>query len=197
MGYFSDTIAVMLAGDTVYMSQLAFFEFKTDPMRVWLGHGDLLAGGQTWKGLGELASVSGLEQATSGTAPTAEFMLSGVSPSLAAAAKNSSDEVKGRDVTVYLQFLQYDAGGNLQPLDNPYALYCGVMDQMTISLSGPSSRTIKLTAESLFNRRGMPLFGNLSDRDQQRLFPGDRGLDRIAQIPFKTATWPIITVTSK
>lgn len=193
MGYFPDTVAAQLAGQVVNVCVLAHFDFATNPMRVWMGAGDIRAGGQIWKGIGELGSMSGLETPIGGTAPQATFMMSGVSPELVADALNLSDEVKGRDVTVYVQFLDAD----LQTLDNPFAIYAGIMDVMSYTMTGPSTRTIKLTAESLFARRGTPLFGNLSDRDQQRLFPGDRGLDRIAQIPFKTATWPIITVTSK
>lgn len=193
MGYFPDTVAAQLRGQVVNVCMLAHFDFATNPMRVWMGFGDLNAGGFTWKGIGELGGVSGLETPIGGTAPTATFTMSGVSAPLVADALNSSDEVKGRDVTVYLQFLD----GGLLPLDDPFAIYAGIMDVMSYTMTGPSTRTIKLTAETLFARRGTPLFGNLSDRDQQRLYPGDRGLDRIAQIPFKTATWPIITVTSK
>lgn len=189
MPAFSATVAAMLAGQVVRFAVLLFADFKTEPVRYWLGHGDLSAGGYVWKGAGQVISMTGLEEAIGGIAPQATFTLSGVDPSLLNDALHASDEVKDRDIVVYLQF--FDENG--QNLDQPYALYSGIMDVMSVRYSGPTSASISVTAERLFARRGAPFWGNLADRDQQRLFPGDRGLDRIAQIPSKVATWPIIT----
>ncbi len=100
---------------------------------------------------------------------------------------NSSSEVKGRDATVLIQF--FDA--NMQTLDAPYALWAGTMDLMTIKASGPATRTIELTAETLFTRRGVPPWGYLSDRSQQGLYPGDTGLDQMASMPWRSVSWPV------
>lgn len=187
MGYFPQTIAAALAGEAVRASMLVHFEFATTPMRLWLGDGVLDAGGETWQGLGRLGSISGLEQALNGTAPMATFTLSGVEPSQVAVALDSSDEVKGRPVTVYLQAF----GADWQTLDEPYAVYSGVLDQIRIQTKGPTSRVVEVTAESLFARRGLPPFGYLTDRDQQRLYPGDRGLEQVPTMANKTVAWPM------
>lgn len=186
MSFFPDTIAAVLAGQEVRASFLVHFDFLTQPMRVWAGYGALTAGGHTWNGLGELGSLSGLESAIGGTAPETTFTLSGVDPVLVSKALTSSAEVKGRDVTVYIQF--FDA--NWQTLDAPFAVYMGTMDVMRIKASGPTSRTIDLTAESAFARRALPPFAFLTDRDQQRRHPGDRGLEQIPALMSKTVEWP-------
>lgn len=193
MGFFPATVAAQIAGRTVRPAVLAMFDFASNPMRLHLGSGKLRAGGQVYDGIGQFGSISGLEQSIGGTAPVATFTLSGVDAAIVAAARNGSDEVKGRQVTVLVQF--YDEG--YAPLDAPLIVYVGEMDLMKIALRGPTKATVSVTAETVFTRHGLPMWGTLSNADQNRLYPGDRGLEMVAQIPFKTAIWPIIEQTSK
>jgi hypothetical protein len=187
MGYFDETKAAALAGSVVRASYLVYLDFATNARRLWLGHGLLSAGGYEWSGIGELASISGIESAIGGSAPQVTFGLSGVDPNLIGAALATSDEVKGRDAAIYLQFFDEAA----QTLDNPYAVWLGVMDVMRVQADGPTTRRIELTAETLFTRRASPPWGYLSDRDQNRLFPGDRGLEEMAAMANKTVEWPV------
>jgi hypothetical protein len=187
MGHFPDTIAASLAGGVVRASYLVHLDFATNPQRLWLGHGLLSAGGHIWSGLGEAASISGIESAIGGTAPVVTFGLSGVAPDIIAASLESSDEAKGRDASIFLQF--FDEAS--QTLDNPFAIWLGVMDIMRVQTQGPTSRRIELTAETLFTKRASAPWGYLSDRDQQRLFPGDRGLEEMASMANKTVEWPV------
>lgn len=193
MGFFPQAVAAQIAGRTVHPAVLAAFDFASNPMRVHLGSGKLRAGGQVYRGIGQLGAISGLEQAIGGTAPVATFTLSGVDAAIVAAVRNSSDEVKGRQLTVLVQFYDEDHA----PLDDPLVLYAGEMDVMKIALQGPTKATVSVTAETIFTRHGLPMWGTLSNADQNRLYPGDRGLEMVAQIPFKTAIWPIIEQTSK
>jgi hypothetical protein len=146
----------------------------------------LISGPYTWSGLGQLGSISGIEAAIGGNAPNVTFTLSGVDPALTSEVLDSSDNVRGRDVTVYLQMMT-EAG---LPADDPYVIWVGVMDLIKIKATGTSLRTITLTAETLFTRRGLAPFGYLSDNDQQALYPGDRGLERIPLMPTKQVIWP-------
>ncbi len=193
MGFFPEAVAAQLGGRTVHPAVLAAFDFASNPMRVHLGSGKLRAGGHVYEGIGRFGSISGLEQAIGGTAPVATFTLSGVDTALVASVRNSSDEVKGRDVTVLVQF--YDEG--YAPLDAPLVVYAGEMDLAKIQLTGPTKASVSVTVETVFTRHGLPMWGTLSNADQNRLYPGDRGLEMVAQIPFKTAIWPIIKQTTK
>lgn len=186
MSYFPATVAAVLRGETIRVGTLVHFDFRTQPMRLWIGHGLLETGGQTWSGLGEFGSISGIESALGGSAPVVTFGLSGVDPALVSKALGASDEVKGRDATIFLQFFTDD----LRTLDNPYAIWAGTMDVMKAKANGPGVRTVEMTAETLFTRRSIPPFGYLADRDQQRLFPGDRGLEQVPAMASKTVTWP-------
>jgi hypothetical protein len=186
MGYFPATVAAALSGKVVRIGYLVHLDFTTTPFRLWLGHGLLETGGHTWSGLGELGSISGMESAIGGTAPQTTFTLSGIDPGLVGKAIDASDEVKGRDVTVYVQFFDPD----MQALDDPYAVYAGTMDLSRVKGQGADQRSIEVTAETLFARRALAPFGYLSDRDQQRLFSGDRGLEQVPAMASKTVTWP-------
>lgn len=186
MGYFSESAAAVLAGRTIRCAILVFFNFLTTPKRAWLGDGDLYAGGFVWSGLGELGSIDGLDRPLGDTAPQATFRLSGVDGPVITETLAASTEVKGRDVTVYIQMFT----DLLMPLDGPVAIYSGVMDVMRVTAAGATSRTIEVTAETLFTRRSMPAWGYLSDRDQNRLFPGDRGLEFVPSMAAKTVVWP-------
>lgn len=187
MGYFPSTIAASLAGDTVRLAMLARFAFASQEMRLWDGTGPLLAGGETWLGAGAFGKVSDIESALGGASPQVTFTLSGVDPALMADVINAPNEVSGRDVTIYMQFFNSAS----QPLDNPYAIWVGAMDLMKFRADGPSTRTVEVTAETLFTRRGTPPWGSYSDRSQQQMFPGDFGLSMMSSIPFKTVDWPV------
>ena len=195
MGFFPSTIAAELAGRTVAASLLCFMDFKDAPRRWWTGFGSLEAGGYTWQGLGELIQIDGLDQPLGTIAPKATFTLSGIDPTIVTLARNASDRVKGRRATVYIQIFDVtpdDAGVEpWTPLEAPYAISSWIMDQMTYSGQGPSQRTITLTAESLWTNRRRPAHGFLTDRDQNKRFPGDRGLEQVVDLVSKSIRWPV------
>lgn len=187
MSYFSASVEAALAGRTLTAVILGRFDFATETMRLWMGHGLIRAGGFTWRGAGDLGSISGIEQAVDGIAPVVTFGLSGVKPELVAKALNASAEVKGRVVVPFLQVFDAETRA---PLDAPYAFWLGRMDVMSIETAGPAQRVISLTAETFFARRGSSALGWLTDRSQQKDYPGDRGLEFVPAIPNLSTTWP-------
>ncbi|MGX9981126.1 hypothetical protein [Methylobacterium fujisawaense] len=185
MSLFDAAGAAALRGDLIIAEILAFFDFRTSPQRVHAGFGTLRAGGFDWQGMGGLGSVSDIEGAVGGIAPVVTFTLSGVGPEIANDVVNARTEVKGRDCYVYLQF--YD--GDLAPLGGLYTLYRGVMDRLIHTAASADAWTAQLTAETRFSRRGLPPFGNLTDRDQQTRYPGDAGLFDIAAMINRRRPW--------
>lgn len=183
---FPAAVAAFMAGEAINASLLCEFAFTSGTIRVHPGFGTINAGGKVWSGVQELGSVSAIESAIGGSAPMVTFTLSGIDSTLIAKTLAAATEVKGRDVTIYLCF--FDA--NWQPFDVPYAIWLGQMDVMRVK-ANVAERIIELTAETLFARRGLPPFGYLSDRDQQRLFSGDRGLEDVPAMAARTVTWPV------
>jgi len=184
--YFSETVDAELRGVTVRMASLVFFDFLDHPIRVWPGFGILHAGGHDWVGIGELGSISEIATTSGTDAETVTFTLSGIDEDRIAEALAASEQVKGRAVTIFLQFFDE----HWQTLDSPYALYTGDMDQMKIQRS-EATRTCQVTAEGPFARRAMPPWGYLSHQAQQRISPGDLGLKDMTAMQNKTTQWPI------
>jgi hypothetical protein len=189
MAIFTATVAAILAGRTVRRARLVRFEFKSETMRLWEGGmGSLRTpSGEVWHGSGELGQVGDIESSIGGTAPQVEFTLSGVDPAITAKARSASDEVKGRPATVLVQHYDED----WQPLDGLFTTFVGTMDTLKISApAGSQTRVASLMVETLWTRRGFAPFSYISDRDQKRLHPGDRGCEQIASMASKSIKWP-------
>lgn len=191
MSIFPETIKAHLAGRTVRVSFLVLFDFVTQPMRIWTGAGKITAGGQDWYGLGQLGSISGLEQAVNGEAPETTFVLSGINSEIVSLARDEwSDEGKDRLAKVLIQFHNLDDDGPLELFDDPYAIWAGRMQTPRFELQGPTKRRITVAAESLFSLRSRPSFSQYTDTDQKARFPGDRGFEFVPGLINKTVTWP-------
>ena len=184
---FPEAIQTQLAGGNVQMQWLAHFEFADAPLRVWPGYGELVAGGQTWLGFGDLVTVSEVSIPEGLVAAKTAFQLSGVSPEIAAKCAQSDLLVKGRPATLYLQFFT-ETG---QTLDEPYPILLLTMDQLQLTAEGPESRTVTLSCETPFVTRVRPRFSYLTDAEQKRRFAGDRGLEFIPSLTNKVVAWPV------
>jgi hypothetical protein len=188
-GFFPDTIASVLAGRTVRCDFLVLFDFAITPMRVWQGFGTLVTlDTNEWQGIGQLGQISDLESSIGGNSPQVTFTLSGVDTGIIADFLNGEDEVSNREVNVYMQFFDE----NFACLDNPYVVWTGIMDVISLKQTGPETCTVSLSAETIFARRALAPLGNLTDREQQQFFPGDTGLSLIPSLMSKTAIWPVI-----
>lgn len=174
------------AGETVHGELLAFFDFLGAPTRVHQGWGPLAAGGFVWRGIGEIGSVSDIEAAVGGQAPPVTFTLSGIGDEIREDVKNARIRVKGRACAVHLQFFNSDT---LQAIGNPYVVYRGIMDRLIHQAADANTWTAQLTAETKFARRGLPPFGSLTDRDQQRRHPGDTGLFMVPAMQNRRRPW--------
>jgi len=199
MPLFTNTIRAQAAGQHVIAALFVTFAFKSGTLRVWEGDGPLDRGGFTWRGMGHrtdgmgnpLQSIDGLEQAINGTAPQLSLTLSGVDATVVQAARKDADadEIEGRDLTVEIGF--FDATSpNLVPLDGLMQLGIWTMQKPSFTATGPTLRTIMLPCETLFAQRSRAPFGMLTDRDQQRRFPGDKALEFVPTMVDRTATWP-------
>jgi hypothetical protein len=195
MSFFNETVDAYVAKRSIAGSLLIFMDFKDAPRRWWPGFGDIVAGGQTWQGTGELLSVEGLEQPQGTSAPQTTFTLSGVDAAIITLARQASDRVKNRRVIVYVQFFQAEPEAGEEAwsnLDAPAAIWTGRMDQIRYAASGVGSRSITVTAESLWVNRSRPAFGLFTDRDQNARFAGDRGLEQVSDLVSKSVRWPVV-----
>lgn len=176
----------------------AQFNFKSSTMCLWEGDGPLTREGRLWYGLGQrqditgnpLQSIEGLEQAINGTAAELSMTLSGVDKQVITAARADSDsgEVEGQRLDIYIGFFLDDQA--VYPVGNLKTIGSWEMGRPSFIADGPLTRTIKITAENLFASRSRAPFAMLTDRDQERRYPGDKGLEFVPTMTDRTVTWP-------
>lgn len=187
---FPSVIAAELGGKTVRCDAFVEIGFANGARRMHNGFGTIETNdGKVWQGIGNLGSISGLQQAINGTAAPLELSLSGVDAGFAAQAKGNRDNWYMRPVVVFLQFFDAD----WQPLDMPFAVAFATMRQLTIDRRSTEEGmvyTVTVQAEGPFITRKRARYGFYSDTDQQKRFPGDRGCERTQGIEQHNIIFP-------
>lgn len=187
---FPEAIQAQIEGRLVRVAELYEADFAGGMWRGWEGFRDLeTQDGRLWLPTKGALQLDGVQQAINGDVPTQTIKLSGVDPTLVAKAKGLTSEYYLRPFRVYWQF--FDEAW--QTLDLPFAMTLRLMTNYDISMqSGEDGQVyeITMTAETPFLTPALPPYGYLTDRDQQTLYPGDRGLERTAAIDQKLIKFP-------
>lgn len=199
MPLFPETVRAQTRGQHVVCALFVTFKFKSGFLHVWEGDGPIHRGDFDWRGMGHrqdghgnpMQSIEGLEQAINGAAPQLTLTVNGVDSTVVAAARKdaAADEIEGRELLIEIGFYDATQAGAV-PLDGLIQLGTWIMQKPTFTASGPTLRTITLPCETLFAQRSRAPFGMLTDRDQQRRFPGDRALEFIPKMVDRAETWP-------
>ncbi len=177
------------SAEAARIALLVACDFTSGPLRTWEGVGELVtADGLKWLGNGGLVGIGDADLAAGFFASTMTLTITGVPDQFTdfyARAMASEDEVKGRRVVMLWQVFRDD----WSPLGPPFALWAGVMDKLLFD-KALGSRSVQLQCETPFVTRRKPRYGFLTDEDQQRLYPGDRGLRFVSAASEKQLTWP-------
>ena len=189
-------IEIYSSGNRPNMTMLAYFDFQTsDPMALWPGEFDLVAGSMTWKGTaksGVLCNIDGLESAATLEASQFNVTLSGVEADLIAIAGDTDrGDYVGQMMGVYLLFCD----AYWKPVADPLAIAAGFMGTMTVARTQNGDgwqRTISLPVNNMFYGRGVAPASFWTDPDQQKRFPGagDTGMQFITQLQDYTIRQP-------
>ncbi|NVK57329.1 MAG: hypothetical protein HWE26_17130 [Alteromonadaceae bacterium] len=159
--------------------------------------------GHTWQGLGNLVGVGDVEGGPEDLAPFMQYHLGvpweileedergvngmGLIPGLI----GEPGEYRNRDAILYEQVMSddmLDAHGRPTPVGIPTAIHFGVMDTVTASYSA-SAAILSMTVEGPLARKGAPVYGMLTARDQLRRHPGDKGLTYVPEVMSTTPKW--------
>lgn len=177
----STTLAQVQAAKC-YLALLAFFDFQGGAVRVWTGYGNLVYGGNTFTGLGDLGTVSPVEETTELRANGLAFTLNGIPSSMLSSVLNET--YRGRAVTLWLATLT--SAGAIT--GTPYPVFQGKTDMFAVA-PGAETCSITITAEN----RAIDFLRNLDRRythdDQQINFPGDDGFIYVADSMQKNFQW--------
>lgn len=155
------------------------------PLRVWTGNGNFEILGQTYTGLGNLISISSVQETAETKASGVKIVASGISTDILATALTETQQ--GVIVNVYFGVLTTTSNA-LAIVDDPYQIFSGFVDSVNINESGESS-TISFDIESKLISLERPLDFRYTDQDQKHFFPNDKGLEFVDDLQDKTIDW--------
>lgn len=201
MADFPELIDAQLRGATVRLSPLIDFDFRSGPLSIWQGFGELVIGSTTYKGMGELGSVSAASAGPGQVVEELTLSLSG-SPRLLDRYIEDSEETSGREMQAKFCFFDIrkeDESGvavDWSVLDEPFEWFWGIMgpliiDNPPVKIGEQRTRTLTVRAANAFINRRKPPMGFWSHRDQTGRGDGtDRLFIRASQMANKTVRWP-------
>lgn len=188
-----------LGGETIRRALLLEMKFKSGPVYVsdWnVPFRDSLLG-REWQGLGDLVGIGNVTGGDT-LAPYREYvlgipakMLEGEGIGRIPELIGNRDEFVGREANLYMQMFdaeRLDENGMPVILGNPFAIDLGLMDRVEASWS-PGVAVLKMTVEGMMARKGAPIYGLLTNRDQRRRHPGDKGLRFVPEVMSKSVKW--------
>lgn len=200
-------VEALLGSEAILSALLLEMRFASGTVRVsdWNVPFTDLRWGHEWIGFGELAGMAEVSGGDGELAPYREYVLGMPWDYLDSAAQAATEQLGssmvlrariaeavqdradflGREATLYLQL--FDA--ERTPVGYPMALDTGIMDRAESSFTGEGA-FMRMRVEGLMARSGRPIYGFLTDRDQRRRHPGDRGLRFVTELMVgKTAKW--------
>lgn len=194
MTFFTATELATLAGTDVRVALLVEFQFDSGAVRVWNGFTSISAGGQTWEPMKGSGSIDGLPVSDGEASNSVTLTVSGVPDGdvdFLAKALEETPDVNQRTVLIYIQLFDDE----WQPSGNPIALWWGFMQPPQITETAAQDvqgqiRSISVVAENAFFNRSRAPFGRYTDRDQQKRSAGDKFLQFISGLLFRTYTYP-------
>ena len=157
-------------------------DFEGDPINAWVGKGTITFGGVDYFGIGNLLSISPIEETQETKATTCQIALSGIPADLISAALNTN--YQGRTGIVYLGALD----SSRAVVADPYAIFSGLMDVVSIN-ENQEVHTIGVQLESRLISMQRAKTRRFTKEDQQIDFPDDKGLNNLAKLQDNKIQW--------
>ena len=192
-----------ISEDVVYPFFAAELRFDDNIIRMWTGQGTLvLEDGTEWIGLGQLLSISSIEETSEMAVKGATITLSGIPSELLSLAL--STPYQGRVAKIYFgtflrdsllqetgNYILLEGGGriNLESMSKGFnELFSGYMDQMNIEESGETS-SIELAVENKLIDLERARVARFTSGYQKSIYPDDDGLNFIEDLQDKKIPW--------
>lgn len=154
-----------------------------DPViRVHSGVGNLIWSGNTVYGAGSFGAMTSPKEGVELQNYDLELTISGLKAEYLSIALNQS--ARGKRAYVYEAFMDATLG---VIIDSPFTVYVGRMNNKVIRQG--SQRSISIRCESIFADWDRPAVYRYTNETQQARFPGDKGLEYVAQMVEKELLW--------
>ncbi len=177
----SDFIAaITAAGLAPVMLIRAYFDSGT--LNLWNGLGPLTYGGNLYTGVTPILNVDTILEQKTTAATGVNISLSGLDSTILSLAEN--EPYQQRAIEIYIGML--DSSGAI--IADPYLMFQGYMDTMTIADDGQSIN-IAVACESELIALERALQSTYTPENQKIEFPDDSFFDFVANIQDQTVQW--------
>lgn len=171
--YSPEALAALDSGEAVVTSAARIATAPT-PVLAWGGYGEIVIGGETYLGLGDMARVTAMSGKLGAGAQGLEIVLSPVAPEVAALF-----ELPGlRGAPIVLRELIFDRSGAVLLASNVELR--GRVDRARRRESAGGDVTVTLTVEGAARGLGRARVRMRSDADQRLFAPTDSAFRRVA-----------------
>ena len=187
---FSTQVNDALQAQEVRFVMFAKLEFPTGTVYVHNSIGTYNWDFQDWLGVGDLGSISRVEEGTDVSPYAITLTLSGLDATMSGAAL--TQDYFMRPVTVYLGLLDTDDA----LLEDPTQIWSGFMDQMNLSVGADGGDAIQLIAESELSRFDKSKNLMYTNAAQQARYSGDLFFSHIHKVEGAKIKWGGATGTS-
>lgn len=182
-GMTSEQLAAIDAA-TVRPIAMVRAEFDSGVMAWHSGYGDIDFDGHTYTGTGKLGGISSIKEQPGTQATSLEVTISGLDPEIVALIQ--TEPYINRKVYLHVNLLDDQD----RPVSAaPILFFKGTIDD--ISAQFGNTAAIKLTVKSRLADWERKRTLRYTDADQQRLYPGDKGMEFIPQMSERKLIWPL------
>lgn len=135
---------------------------------------DITWNGQNWRGVAQMGQVESVEEVIGVSAKALRFTISGVDTTKLGMAM--TENFRNLPAKFWLGLIEPGTG----IIPDPVQVFIGRMSEMIVQRGNIAS--ISVTVESAMAAWGRPNTRRFSDADQQSEYPGDLGLQYVAEI---------------
>lgn len=160
--------------------------FQSGPLRVHSGVGTITWDGEQYLGIGALGQIESMQETTEAVAQDVRLTLTGIPSEYISLALG--EHYQGGDARIYLAAIDENHRLILDEQGRgPYLVFRGRMD--TMAIQDGDSGTIHLTCRNRLSDWDRPRERRYTHEDQQVEYPGDLGLQYVAQMVDKEIIW--------
>lgn len=162
---------------------LVKMSFDSGTVRFWNGRGDKDFGGETYTGFGDLGTISLVSESVEQRPSSATIELSGIPGTVDMVAKAESENVLGREISIWLGFLD----DNYVLIADPILVFRGLMDTMPIQID--KTLTVGVTAENRLVDWDRARIRRFTNADHQLRYPADDGFEFVSDSIEREVIW--------
>lgn len=152
---------------------------NSSPIYMWTGLGTAIIAGTSYEGIGELLSISSIEESGEISAKGAKVGISGI-PKDTNIALALTEPYQGRAARIYFGVMGQTASYS--------EIFSGFMDQMNIS-EGPDSSAIEICIENKLIDLERPRVARFTSSYQKSIWPDDRGFEFVEDLQDREIVW--------